>query len=229
MTQWQSLLDVIFPIKCIRCGRSGEYLCEECMARVNFLPQQRCAVCNGNAMNGETHMRCRKAYVIDGVWAMASNQGVMKKLIHRYKYGYAEDLGRLLASMLISCLPGGLRKFDLLVPVPLFSLRQRWRGFNQAENLTELINKRIRVSHKKNILVRVKAGRPQASIRERKERLTNLKDVFKLSAGIDRKWIKGKSILLVDDVATTGTTLRRAAIPLKRAGAGVVWGVVLAR
>ncbi len=224
-----NFLDVLFPRKCLGCGKEGEYLCVNCYGKINFHPQQRCAVCNRNSIDGRIHYRCNRAWGLDGVWAATSYEGVMRTVLHKFKYGDVRNLNRMAAGMMAENLPAGLKEFELVVPVPLFGLRKRWRGFNQAEMLARELGKRLGVEVNSKILIRKKFGLLQAQIKERKKRLANLRQGFEINPEMKRTEVRGKRILLVDDIVTTGTTLRRAALPLKRAGASQVWGVVVAR
>ena len=112
---------------------------------------------------------------------------------------------------------------SLIIPVPLHKKRSRWRGFNQAARITDVVSKNfnLKISHN---LKRVKHKKPQAKLNEA-QRKTNLADCF--------FWIgpslENKRIILVDDVTTTGSTLNECAKTLKQAGAKEIWGLVVAK
>jgi ComF family protein len=114
-------------------------------------------------------------------------------------------------------------KDALLIPIPLSKKRLLWRGFNQSEILArELVTAfNYSISHD---LKRNKYSRPQAELSEQ-ERLNNIKDSF-FWAGTA---LEGKTIILIDDVITTGATLNEAALTLKKYGAGKIYGLVLAK
>jgi ComF family protein len=126
-------------------------------------------------------------------------------------------------------LPTALTGFDLIIPIPLYPARFRFRGYNQADELARSLSLQLRIPVNSKILTKTHDNPPQARYNTRKQRLINLQQAFSINQPALRKKIKNKSIILLDDIATTGTTLRQAALPLKRAGAARVWGVVVAR
>ena len=223
-----NLFDWLFPRRCLGCGKYGRYICENCLEKIDFQPKQRCAVCNGSTINGYTHARCKTNEVINGIWAMAGYRGVMRQAVRKLKYGLVRDLDEELAELMTKRLPEGLRRFDGVIPVPLFASRLRWRGFNQAEILCKKLSGKFGLPYK-NWLIKVSPTLPQAQIEMRSERMKNLAEIFRLRSEINVNDVENKKFLLIDDIATTGTTLRQAAVPLKRAGVKEVWGVVWAR
>lgn len=121
----------------------------------------------------------------------------------------------------------GKDRIDLISFVPLHPGRLRERGFNQAELLAGVISRKLGI----RMASLLERGRPtaQQSRKSRRDRLLSLKGVFRLSAEAAGFDLTGKTVLLVDDVYTTGTTLRECAEPLRRAGAGRVLAVTFAR
>ncbi|MFA6790051.1 MAG: phosphoribosyltransferase family protein, partial [Parcubacteria group bacterium] len=185
-----------------------------------------------------TCFECRKKYIIDGVLVSSAYKSngektLLAKIVHYYKYRFISELNIYLGEILKkSLLNSSLPLPDAIVPVPLHSRRLRWRGFNQSEMLCYYLASRIapglEISVLKNALIRKKYTIPQMKIKNRRQRERNLKGVFLM----ERKFIsgiKGKNILLVDDIATTGSTLFECAKVLKKKGAKKVYGIVLAR
>lgn len=121
---------------------------------------------------------------------------------------------------------------DMLIPVPLHQKRLRFRGFNQSEllakELSEILTPGLELPLSCNILLRIRYTKPQIKTDSREERLANLKNAFAVAAGQEDE-IRDKYIWLIDDVATTGTTLEECAGLLKQHGAKTVFGIVLAR
>jgi competence protein ComFC len=158
---------------------------------------------------------------------------VVRKAVDAIKYEFNRDLvERVLQGM---ALETGVI-FDYIVPVPLYFYRQNWRGFNQAEIIAIEIQKQIG-GEVVNLLVRKKNTKQQALMKSRKERIENIRDAFlirtqelKESRTQDResKSLRGKKVLLVDDVFTTGSNMKECCKVLKEAGAEVVWGFVVA-
>jgi ComF family protein len=167
---------------------------------------------------------CRESLVnFDCVYSFGSYDGVLQKLIHLFKYGKVETLARPLSGLLIRALPVDER-FDIVIAMPMH-WRKRWeRGFNQSELLAEPVARRygLRLS---SHLRRTRYTKAQAGLTEA-ERQENLKDSFIVSHA---EQVAGKRVLLVDDVFTTGATLRAAAAALKAAGVHHVSALTLAR
>jgi ComF family protein len=112
---------------------------------------------------------------------------------------------------------------DLVLPVPLGFLRRVNRGYNQCDYLSQELARRLGCRMSKRILKRIGSPRCQSSL-SRDERIKNVKDTFAVRSS---EMIAGKTVLVVDDVMTTGSTLSECARVLKRAGAGKVWGITL--
>lgn len=114
----------------------------------------------------------------------------------------------------------------VFVPVPLHQRRRRTRGFNQSELLAEYLGLYFRIPIVKQALMRIKNTRPQIELENDEERRINISGAFAVT---DREAVKNKTAILVDDVVTSGATLREAAQTLRRAGARTVWAVAIAR
>lgn len=150
----------------------------------------------------------------------------MRELIHNFKYNHILALGDFLAGILVDALEGNLPLKDdfLITPVPLYWLRQSARGYNQAEILAKAVSQRLKLTSK-NIIIKKRRTKRQVDLKGKKRR-QNLKDVFVVRQSLN---MTGKTIILVDDITTTGTTLQECAKVLKRAGARRVWGLVIAK
>ena len=118
----------------------------------------------------------------------------------------------------------GQESGQVLVPVPLHARRLRTRGYNQSHLLARKVGKLLELPVRKDLLMRAKDSPPQVEVGSREQRRANVAGSFTAAAGAE-----GISILLIDDVATTGSTLFACAAALKEAGAARVWGLVLAR
>lgn len=207
------ILDVLFPKYCFFCFKEGDYFCRQCQEKENgvggifFPPHQK---------------------ELTGIIFSSDFQNpYLRELIHHFKYNGIFDLKELLAARLVeawkdkSYLEGAI-----LVPVPLHRKRERERGFNQSA-LLGMILARILGLKFHSILVRVKDTRSQIELKK-SERALNVKSAFALKPGYEER-VKDATIILVDDVITTGSTLLEAAKVLKRNGAREVWGLVLAK
>jgi ComF family protein len=167
---------------------------------------------------------CRESLVnFDAAYSFGSYEGALRRLIHLFKYAKVESLALPLSRLLLRAMPIDER-FDLVIAMPMH-WRKRWeRGFNQAELLAKPVAKRCRLKLSNN-LRRKRYTKAQAGLTE-PQRRENLKDSFCVRSAHQ---IAGKRILLVDDVFTTGATLRSAAEVLKGAGAIHVTALTLAR
>ncbi len=230
LTQTKDLfLDIFFPKVCVGCGLEGVYLCFDCAGRIERIQTPTCPECGRINRYGEFCQNCKRRLnlSLDGLIVSARyDQGPTKEMIHELKYGGLAELAPMLGELICQRLRYKLPRGDLLwvVPVPLHPRKEKERGFNQAELLARYLSNELEL-HGSLALERTRYTDPQAKLSGTKRR-TNITDAFRIA---DAESIEGKTILLVDDVATTLSTLNECAKVLKEAGAKKVWGVVVAR
>jgi ComF family protein len=231
-----SLFNFVFPDDCRLCDKpltnvSRIPVCVACLA----LPQPLqadyfCSVCRTPFSSrypldeNDVCPVCRESLTnFDSAYAYGSYEGALQKLIQLFKYGKVETLAAPLSRLLSQSLPFG-ENFDVILAMPMHWRKQWERGFNQAELLGGPVARRYGITLSHN-LVRARYTKAQAGLNE-KQRQENLKGslVVKQPAGI-----AGKRVLLIDDVFTTGATLRAAAGVLKASGAARVTALTLAR
>ena len=229
------ILDTLFPISCLSCGKPDEWICQECLDKISLKREQVCPICEkAITPDGRVCFNCKKKYSIGGVLAASSYKNkLVSGATHYYKYRFIEDLNIPLGKLLIKALfKSDLPIPDLIIPVPLHKRRLRWRGFNQAGLLAKYLSLNLtpgfEIPAPDNLIVRQKHTPPQMEIKNHARRRKNMRDAFKINRG-GRKNIKEKRILLVDDIATTGSTLFECAKVLKKSGAQEVFGIVIAR
>jgi ComF family protein len=194
-----------------------------------------CPVCERLAVDGRTHPGCRSRYAIDGLISFFHYDGIIRIAIKKIKYSLVSDVVEELINLipLTSYNIAMSNQLDskiyhpIIIPIPLHAERFRSRGFNQAEILGKYLSVRLNLPVRSDILIRKKKTDPQVEMKSRKERLNNLKDVFAVRLPMMRKM--PLTVLLLDDVFTTGATMRAAATVLKRAGVKCVWGMTIAR
>lgn len=219
-----SLLDFIFPKRCVVCGEYGTYLCKKDKTEIKWA-ETFCPVCLKPSISGTTHPKCKKKLSLDGLICLFDYTRPIKQLTHQLKYRFVKDLVTVIESEIKKVKV--LKEIDFhsytLLPVPLSGSRKNWRGFNQAEILGETAAKFLKIPYDSEILTKIKDTKPQAKL-PRKERLTQLKGAFKARTDT----VYGGYFLVFDDVWTTGATLKAAAAALKRKGAAKVWGLTLA-
>ena len=222
-------LDILFPVHCACCQRSGHVLCPTCIARIQLLPSPFCEFCGTPLSTYGVCKNCQfRLPKLSGQRAVSLYQEPLRGCIHRLKYDgnirLAEPLGLLLAQ--------AYRRYDMqadmLIPVPLHSQRQQQRGFNHASLLAEVCSANIGVPMNDNILVRHRATVAQVDLHPR-ERYQNVAGAFACSSSSANSVLNERRIVIIDDVSTTSATLEACAMPLFAAGAEEIWGLVLAR
>ncbi len=233
------ILDTVFPVYCISCDKEGAWFCEKCFSKIIFKIEQTCPICKKATIpNGEICFGCKYKNDIDGILVSSfykknKQKTNVAKLIHYYKYrfvsGISEVLGKILEkSILASTLPLP----EILIPVPLHPRRLRWRGFNQSQLLADYLGVNLTpgldIPVRTDILIRKRYTKPQMEIKDRRKRTINTHDAFGFNLDTSQM-IKGKIVFLIDDIATTGSTLFECAKVLKEAGAKKVYGIVLTR
>lgn len=250
------LLDFIFPKYCVNCKKFGDFLCPNCFARLSFDTKNICLVCGNGSYDGLTHPRCSGRYRINGSFTGVVFNPISKKLIYQFKYkphlsSLSSFLGELLYESLIQN-----EEFNhiigsklVFIPIPLSSKRFKKRGYNQAEILAKELSKKFGFPVC-NCLDRVKETRTQVGL-SKKERKENVAGAFALSSSVSVsqpvtsnvnrqtirasktsdqiQFLRGKNVILVDDVLTTGSTFSEASSILKRNGASRVWAIAFAR
>ena len=233
------VLDTLFPVHCISCSKYGEWICNDCLEKISINIDQTCPLCNQSVTpDGKTCFDCKKKYSIDGILIASSyrldkKKTFVAKLVHYYKYRFISDLSIPLGKILKKALlRSDLSLPDIIIPVPLHPRRMRWRGFNQAELISDFLGENLtlglNIDVMKDALLRKKYTIPQMEIKNYHQRKHNIKGSFSLNKEYSEK-IKDKNILLVDDIATTGSTLFECAKVLKQKNANKVYGIVLAR
>jgi competence protein ComFC len=163
----------------------------------------------------------------DAAVAAYRSRGIVRRIIHDFKYGRQIYLRHLVARWLWAALDDPrLRSygFDVIVPVPLHPARERERGFNQASLLAELLAVRVSIPSRR-LLERIRYTTTQTAL-DRTERMQNLHNAFRLRKNAN---VRGLRVLLIDDVLTTGSTLNECARVLKGVGAISVHAATAAR
>jgi len=220
------LQELLFPTRCPGCGLRGSLLCAECAARVPWLGADVCPRCASRRRSGWLCAACRaNPDALDGVRAACQFDGLVRRAVHELKYRGARVRVGLLASLLAEALEARPLQLDALVPVPLSARRRRERGFNQAELIARALAERIGVPVEPSALQRTRHTSAQVG-KSGLERQANLAGAF---ACPYPDLVHGRRIGLVDDVMTTGATLRGCAEVLRAAGAVRVFGLVVAR
>ena len=214
----QRLLDLVLPPACAGCGADGAVLCDACATELDA----RLHVPPGVAVGLPSEVPLP---LVAHEWCVPY-AGLGRAAIHALKYGgerrLAEPLGRALARRWLACGAPG----DVLVPVPVHRDRLRERGFDQAALIAEAAGRSARAPVAP-ALARTRGTARQAAL-DRAARAGNMAGAFAIAGGGEAA-VRGRWVVLVDDVMTTGATLREAALALQAAGAVAVSALTVAR
>ncbi len=235
----RGLTNLIWPKTCVICKTSLEgaciddTVCIECWSKVKRNLPPFCHFCGRhlekrNLAKGVCPGCIRKQPYFDRAFSPCQYDGVVKELIHAFKYKGKDYLGNTLSKLMLEFIKEYSLPIDLVdavIPVPLHKTKLREREFNQAHILSKCIAAEFnkKVLHKQ--LVRPRYTRPQVGLLPN-QRIDNVKESFGTTK--DDSPVKNKNILLIDDVLTTGQTASWAAYALKRAGANIVFVLTVA-
>jgi ComF family protein len=230
------LLDLVWPRTCEGCGApagdAARYFCWDCLAALPLIEPPFCSAC-GDPVQGAITRDFVCSTCVDRPPAFerarsaARFRGPLKEALHRFKYSGATHLSRDLAVLLHACVQAqyGREPFDAVTCVPLHPVKQRARTYNQAHLLAGDLARLMRLPLAHNCLARVRETATQTRLTA-KERQQNVRGAFQTP---HPGWVQGRRFLLVDDVMTTGATLRECSRMLKDAGAASVFVVTVAR
>jgi len=245
---WKKLLDLFFPQFCLNCRREGDIICSDCLSLIDVIPYQYCPFCDKPKRVFEKG-RCKKHknHQLNGLFFAAPYQNILlQTMIKKFKYPpFSKELAKPLALLIILHLIQTKNQYFfevsphlkyqgenvphnnslLLIPIPLYPSKERWRGFNQAALIAKELSSVSKIPLSQKNLVRIKKTKSQTELSQ-KERKKEIKNAFKIKNPLE---VKRKIVFLVDDVFTTGATMEECAKTLKRAGAKQVWGIAVAR
>ncbi len=224
-----NFLNILFPEHCPICEKPSldhktTPICTDCWQTIRPYSGPKCQKCNkphvsdipticGDCLNDEPAFKFAKSF---GIY-----EGVLKKAINLLKYHNVKRLSKPLTDIILQI---KIPRADSLIPVPLYKKRLRHREFNQSALLAKNIAKSLGVKVLLNCLVKIKDTMPQVGLSSR-DRIKNIKKTFEVT---NKKLIEGENIILVDDVFTTGATVRECSKVLKRAGAEDIYVITLA-
>lgn len=226
------LKDFLFPKICLSCGLLGSYVCLKCEKTLAYMKKDICLYCGRASLMGFTHPICQRPKGVDGLISIYYYNNTLKKIIKNIKYRLVSDAFEELFRIInYEVLADKLKYFRnlkgsiLICPIPLHVKRLNQRGFNQSIIIANFYARLLNLPVI-SVLERNKDTQSQAKLKKDIERHMNMRGVFSLKKG---SAIKGKNIILVDDLVTSGSTVKEAAIPLKRHGAASVYVLTLAK
>ena len=223
-------LDLLFPPRCVLCGRHGAAVCDDCAGALPRADPPRCPRCWSPQRPGWGCQRCDEStsggLALEGLRSPYVFQEGARELVHALKYNYYSTLASPMGELMARYLLGTPLPADVLVPVPLHPRRQRTRGYNQSLLLAREVSRRLDLPLAAEALVRRRDTPPQARTVEADARRRNVAGAFDCRPGA----VAGRHVLLVDDVTTTGATLDACARALlAQGGASSVWALTFAR
>ena len=229
------LLDILFPKRCVACKKEGGYLCQDCGSNI-LQTDLVCAKCEKLAVGGQTHPICRSRFGMDGLWSLGIYQDPLKSAIKALKYKRVKGLAEVLVDITLEYwaryqpfVLDDIKKDQgvgwMVIPVPLYWFRENGRGFNQSSLFAKDFSQKLGLKYSA-ALKRNRYTKPQTKLKG-VQRKSNIKDAFEINDNCKLSAVT--SVLLIDDVWTTGSTMQECAYVLKRAGAKKVWGLTLAR
>ena len=202
------LTDLVFPPRCGNCGRVDQRFCAACHSQLNSIPIA------ANTLSLES---------LDGLYATGQQHGVLAQAVKAFKYHDALELCDSLTARLVAGLRLQNWKIDVIVPVPLHADRELERGYNQSNLLGWQLARATSLPCQPAWLARIRGTGQQAQLAA-SQRRQNVAGAFE--AAIE---VEGKSILLIDDVVTTGSTLIECALALRTRGARHVYGIAVSK
>jgi ComF family protein len=223
------VLDLLFPKSCLGCKRNDRYVCDGCIRKVRKI-RQTCTYCEKSSIDGLTHVKCKRKFGLDGLVSVWKYQKVVRKAILGLKYKFATDVTKELVNHLENFLKEngyGFTSDWVLIPIPLHRLRKNWRGFNQVEEIGKLLSEKMKWNYNDDLLIRSEKRIPQTDLKGEQRKL-NVQGVFSLNSNYSLLTTHN-SLLIFDDVYTTGSTIKEAAKVLKKAGAKKVWGLTITK
>lgn len=235
---WSEILDLLYPPRCEVCGADArEPFCADCRAQIEYITEPFCLRCNVPLAPWEADAvlcpECKRSRSpLLAVRSVGLHVGTLRSAVLAFKFGGAARLASTLAEMLLEVVfaeaerSGGIpvSRVDAIVPAVLHHARRRWRGFDQSVLLSRSLSRLWQVPMVK-ALVRRRHTVPQTALTP-DERKRNLRGAFAVPGNVD---VRGKVLVVVDDVMTTGATLEACARALTLAGAKEIYGLTVTR
>ncbi|QSZ27961.1 ComF family protein [Aceticella autotrophica] len=222
-------LDLFFPPKttCLLCGeiiKEQFMICKNCEKKLKFIDERACKICGKPLEQYGICPDCENnRHIFDCNVSAFEYDEKMKELIARFKYYNERQLSDFFSYYMTESIKKRDWNIDVIIPVPLHKSKLNERGFNQSELIARNISYKLNVGMSKAL--RRLRDTPTQTVLNREYRINNVKDAFK---ALYFDAIKGKNILLIDDILTTGATLDECAKVLKDAGATKVYTATIA-
>jgi len=227
------VLDILFPKFCVNCKKEGRYLCENCtlfLSEASFI----CPICGEAEFFGRRHKYCSKKKGLDGLVSLWDYEGVVKSLIYKTKYKSLADIPKEIIDYGFLTIENNQKRFSefiyllfdertVISYVPIHEKKESVRGFDQSEVIAEYLAKKTR-KEKASLLTRNVETRSQTKL-DKKGRFLNVENAFSFIS-YQRSV---RQVILVDDVWTSGATMKECTKVLKENGVKIVWGLTLSK
>ena len=217
------IANFLFPPACVVCGKLDQnWLCEKCMQRISRLEKYQ-------SLDVKTIIESKNIY-FDEFFYCFNYEGIIRKLILKYKFSDGSYISNFFANVILKN-EKIFDNYDIIIPVPMDKIKKLKRGYNQTELITDILFKNS-VGKKENKVIidnkslrKIKHTKTQSTLNS-KERQENIRDAYFI---FDNNKLKGKNIILFDDIFTTGATVNEISRILKNAGVNKILVLVLAK
>jgi ComF family protein len=219
----RGILELVFPHFCLGCGKRGVVICDDCLQEVKKI-KNPCQLC-GAPQEGPICYFCKDLNLhFDGARAGGLYEGVLREMLLSFKFRGKTELEEILSDLMIKAIPP-YWKIDCVLPVPPHKKSLKERGYSTSLILGAGIASSLSLPFYPSLLEWRRDVKRQVGL-GRKERFLNVRGAIGLTSNEE---VKGKKVLLVDDVMTTGATASACALVIKRAKADRVWVLTAAR
>ena len=219
-------MDLLYPPVCPFCEKiqkPGTGICDSCREKLPVIREPRCMKCGKPVKAWEKEYCCdceRRRLDFEQGRSLWLHVPPVVQAIYQFKFHNKRYYAEIFAREMADRYGQWIREHEIeeIIPVPLHPSRLRARGFNQAGLLAEWLSEELQIPAGKNVVYRIRRTKPQKQLDDR-ERAKNLEHAF----GVSRRWKAPKSVLLIDDIYTTGSTIHRISKVLKKAGVEKVY------
>lgn len=197
------LREYFYPNVCGFCGKliDSGFICVNCMKEIPY--------------EGFSYIPFNQSFCFDELYCNYSYEGIIRSKILDYKFKHKKYLSKTFAEGMIYRFKKIKPNFDLIVPVPVHRTRKMERGYNQSELIAKILAKEVGIECNAKVLKKIKRNLKQSKL-NKEQRISNVKNIFEIRRSNE---IKGKTVLLIDDIYTTGATANECSRVLKKAGA----------
>lgn len=220
MRLFENLINLIAPLHCLYCDAEGAVMCEACLSSELVNLPSCCFSCSKLSANFATCPACSRHSSLRAVWSVCDYSSSASSIIRSYKYDSTREVSKTVVQEMLKVLP--VVNF-LVTNIPTDSRRVRQRGFDHCALIAKEIAKRRNLLYDP-LLYRTKSIHQVGATKS--ERIRQTKDLFQVK---NKNFLRDKTVLLIDDVATTGATMQSAARVLRDNGAKEIYGLVFAK